>query len=184
MEWNAQFYALFARALMVAAPHEFSAMVEQIIKLPDQPFGDTAEALLHADVLYFNDATWPPERSVELRARMASRTMSLLRWSYNYSPGPLSIDFDTGRVVAKILLNTHDPFQGTRSYLVPAVADRLDPLLEPMRSLQSGGPTEFLANSSRSVSPKPMNSISASKWRRRLPTKATPTLQRQSTGPN
>jgi len=145
-EWNAQFYALFAHALMDATPQEFDAMVEQVTKLPDQPFADIAETLLHAaDVLYFNDAMRPPERSVELRARLAVRTMALQGWRYNHSPGDLSIDFDTGRVVAKMLLNTYDPFQGTRSYLVPAVADRLDPLLEPMRPLQAGGPTTFVA---------------------------------------
>ena len=145
-EWNAQFYALFAETLMDAAPDQFGVLVEQVIALPDQPFGNVAETLLHAaDVLYFNDASRSPERPVELRARMATRTMALRRWRYNYSPGDLSIDYDTGGIVAKILLNTHDPFRGTRSYLVPAVADRLDPLLGPMRSLQAGGPTSFVA---------------------------------------
>lgn len=145
-EWNAQFYALFAEALMDAAPGQFDELVEQVTALPDQPFGNVAETLLHAaDVLYFNDASRSPERPVELRVRMATRTMALRRWRYNYSPGDLSIDFDTGGVVAKILLNTHDSFRGTRSYLVPAVADRLDPLLEPMRPLQTGGPTSFVA---------------------------------------
>ena len=131
---------------MDAAPDQFDVLVEQVTALPDQPFGNVAETLLHAaDVLYFNDASRSPERPVELRARMVTRTMALRRWRYNYSPGDLSIDHDTGGVVAKILLNTHEPFRGTRSYLVPAVADRLDPLLEPMRSLQAGGPTSFVA---------------------------------------
>ena len=48
-------------------------------------------------------------------------------------------------MVAKLFLNTYDPFRGTRSYFVPAVADRLDPLLEPMRQLLPGGPTSFVA---------------------------------------
>ncbi len=145
-EWNTQFYALYAEALMIASTDDLEAMVEQVTSLPDQSFADVAETLLHAaDVLYFNDATRAPERPVELRVRMASRTMALRRWRFNYSPGDLSIDFDTGGVVAKMLLNTHKPFQGTRSYLVPAVADRLDPLLEPMRPLEAGGPTAFVA---------------------------------------
>ncbi len=145
-EWNMEFYALYAEALMIVSTDAFEAMVEQVTSLPDQSFVDVAETLLHAaDVLYFNDATRAPERPVELRLRMANRTMALRRWRYNHSPGDLSIDFDTGGVVAKMLLNTHDPFQGTRSYLVPAVAYRLDPLLEPMRPLQAGGPTVFVA---------------------------------------
>ena len=62
-----------------------------------------------------------------LRKRIATRAMSLRRWQYNYAPGDLSIDYDTGGIIAKLFLNTYDPFQGTRTYLVPAVVDRLDP---------------------------------------------------------
>lgn len=47
--------------------------------------------------------------------------------------------------MARLLLNTHNPISGTRSYLVPAVADRLDPLLHPLRGLQASGPTTFVA---------------------------------------
>lgn len=145
-EWNTQFYALFAEASMNADPEHFHNLVEQVTNLPDKSFADVAEMLLHAaDVIYFNDASRPPQRPVDLRTRISIRTMSLRRWRYDYSPGDLSIDYDTGGVVAKLFLNTHDPFRGTRSYLVPAVADRLDPLLEPMRPLQPGGPTSFVA---------------------------------------
>ncbi|MGJ5141266.1 hypothetical protein ACQR1V_25025 [Bradyrhizobium oligotrophicum] len=145
-EWNTQFFALFAKALMDADSHHFHDLIEQVTNLPDKPFSDVAETLLHAaDVLYFNQASRLPQRAVELRTRMATRTMSLGRWRYNHSPGDLSIDHDTGGVVAKLFLNTHDVFRGTHSYLVPAVADRLDPLLEPMRQLLAGGPTSFVA---------------------------------------
>ena len=145
-EWNTQFYSLFAETLMDAEPEQFEELVGQITDLPDKCFADVAETVLHsADVLYFNDATRSSDRAVELRTRMVTRVMALQRWRYNYSPGDLSIDYDTGGVVAKMLLNTHDPFNGTRSYLVPAVADRLDPLLGPIRVLQSGGPTSFVA---------------------------------------
>ena len=103
---------------MDAAPDEFEVLVEQITDLPDKPFGDVAETLLYAaDVLYFNDAARPPERSVELRKRIVTRTMSLRRWRYTYSPSDLSIDYDTAGVVAKLLLNTHNPFRGTRSFI-------------------------------------------------------------------
>ena len=145
-EWNAQFYVLFAAALMDASPVRFDDLVKLVTDLPDQSFSKVAETLIHAaDVLYFNAGSRQPTRPVELRKRMVVRTMSLRRWKFNRSPGDLSIDFDTGGVVAKLLLNTHDPFDGTRSYLVPSVADRLDPLLDPMGPLQSGGPTTFVA---------------------------------------
>jgi hypothetical protein len=145
-EWNDQFYALFAAVLLDAGPAEFGPLVEQVTGLPDKSFGDVAETLiLAADVLYFNDATRSPVRPVELREQLAARTMALRRWRNNYAPGELSIDYETGGVVARMLLNTHNPFTGTRSYLVPAVADRLDPLLDPLRALQMGGPTTFVA---------------------------------------
>jgi hypothetical protein len=176
-EWNAEFYALFAEALMNAAPDQFDVLVEQVTALPDQSFGDVVQTLLHAaDALYFNDASRSSERPVELRARIATRTMALRRWRYNYSPGNLSVDHDTAGVVAKILLNTHDPFRGARSYLVPAVADRLDPLLEPMRPLQAGGPTSFVAFCTMNmllVAPRARHLdfvlVAIEAWRERLP---------------
>ena len=145
-EWNTQFYVLFADALMNAESDHVDGLIEQVTNLPDKSFCDVAETLLHAaDVLYFNQASRPPYRLAELRTRMATRTMSLRGWRYNYSPGDLTIDYDTGGVVAKLFLNTHDSFRGTGSYLVPAVAERLDPLLESMRRLLRGGPTSFVA---------------------------------------
>lgn len=131
---------------MEASLERFEAQLKLVTGLPDQPFSGVAETLIHAvDVLYFNDPSRPPARPVELRRRMGDRTMSLRRWQFNGSPQDLSIDFATGGVVAKLLLNTDDRFRGARSYLVPAVADRLDPLLDPMRPLQPGGPTTFVA---------------------------------------
>ena len=145
-EWNEQFYVLFTAALMDATPVRFDDLVKLVTDLPDQPFSKVAETLIHAaDVLYFNDPSRASAQPVALRRRMVDRTMALRRWKFNRSPGDLSIDYDTGGVVAKLLLNTHDPFKGTRSYLVPAVADRIDPLLDPMRPLQSSGPTTFIA---------------------------------------
>jgi hypothetical protein len=145
-EWNDQFYMLFAAVLLDPDSSEFGPLVDQVTGLPDKSFSNVAETLIHAaDVLYFNDATRSPVRPVELRERLATRTMALRRWRDNYAPGELSIDFETGGVVARMLLNTHNPFSGTRSYLVPAVADRLDPLLDPLRGLQTSGPTTFVA---------------------------------------
>src|SRR3546814_7680033 len=48
-------------------------------------------------------------------------------------------------VVAKLLLNTHNLIGGTTSYLVPAVFDRIDPILEVLRPFVRGGPTPFVA---------------------------------------
>lgn len=77
-EWNDQFYALFAAVLLDADSSEFEPLVDQVTGLPDKSFSDVAETLiLAADVLYFNDATRSPVRPVELRERLATRTMAL-----------------------------------------------------------------------------------------------------------
>ena len=60
-------------------------------------------------------------------------------------PGDLRIDRDTGPLIAKLLMNLYNAFTSTGSYLVPAVLDRLDPLLDTLRPLLPGGPTAFVA---------------------------------------
>ena len=52
---------------------------------------------------------------------------------------------ESGGVVAKMLLNTHDPLSETRSYVPVSLFDRVDPLLEAMRPMLPGGPTTFVA---------------------------------------
>lgn len=145
-EWNTQFYALAVPVMLNGPEEAFERMVGQFEGLPDQPFCDVAESVLHAaDVWYFNNSDRSPERPVRLRTRLAERVRALRRWNWNFNPGDLSIDYDTGGVVAKLFMNTHNPFVGTTSYLVPGVFDRIDPLLETLRPLLPGGPTTFVA---------------------------------------
>jgi hypothetical protein len=144
-EWNQQYYVLFARMLIEAPADRFDYAVRLITDLPDEPFGDVAETVIHAiDVLYFNDPKQAAGRPAELRERMAARVLQLRRWRYEHSPGSLRIDHDTGGVVGKVLFNDHGLIGGTRTYLVPAVIDRLDPLLDTIRPLFHGGPTAFV----------------------------------------
>jgi hypothetical protein len=145
-EWNTQFYALAVPVALSASEERFEEMLRRLEGLPDQPFCDVAESVLHAaDVWYFNHPDRSAERPVRLRTRMAERVRALRRWNWNFNPGDLSIDYDTGGVVAKLFMNTHNPFVGTTSYLVPGVFDRIDPLLETLRPLLPGGPTTFVA---------------------------------------
>ena len=71
--------------------------------------------------------------------------MALERWSWDNRPGDLRIDHDTGPPIAKLLMNLYNAFASTKSYLVPAVFDRVDPLLDTLRPLMPGGPTAFIA---------------------------------------
>lgn len=51
----------------------------------------------------------------------------------------------TAGVVAKLMLSTYNPFNGTRSYLPAILFDRVDPLLPAIRPILPGGPTAFVA---------------------------------------
>jgi len=145
-EWNNVFYVLVANELMDAGDDRFDELLAQIEGLPDRSFGDVSEIVLHAaDVCYFNDVSRSPERAVELRRRLVARASKLRYWNRDPRPGDLSVDRDTGGVVAKLLLNTHNLIGGTTSYLVPAVFDRIDPILEVLRPFVRGGPTPFVA---------------------------------------
>lgn len=145
-EWNLQYFALFAQQLMEAPSDRFEADIQLITQLPDEPFNDVAEIVIQAaDALYFNNPQCPPTRPVELRSRLAHRVVTLRQWKYVRDPASLSIGREVAGVVAKMLLNTHNPFNGTNSYLPAALSERLDPLLEPMRPLLPGGPTSFVA---------------------------------------
>ncbi|HDS0923447.1 TPA: ATP-binding protein [Stenotrophomonas maltophilia] len=146
MEWNSVFYVLVANELMDAGDDRFDELLAQIEGLPDRSFGHVSEIVLHAaDVCYFNDVSRSPERAVELRRRLVARASKLRYWNRDPRPGDLSVDRDIGGVVAKLLLNTHNLIGGTTSYLVPAVFDRIDPILEVLRPFVRGGPTPFVA---------------------------------------
>lgn len=145
-DWNHQFYILFAAALMDAGHDRFEWHLLPILELPDRSFCDVADALIHAaDVRYFNDRSRPAARARDLRERLVTRTIALERWSCDNRPGDLRIDHDTGPLIAKLLMNLYNAFTSTESYLVLAVFDRLDPLLDTLRPLLPGGPTAFVA---------------------------------------
>jgi hypothetical protein len=145
-DWNMYYYALFAERLLDATDESFEADLKLVTDLPDEPFGKVAQTVIHsADALYCNDPQRPAARPADLRARLAQRVMALHRWRYADDPASSRIDMQSGGIVAKIMLNTYNPFNGTQSYLPPLLFDRVDPLLPSMRPLLPGGPTAFVA---------------------------------------
>ncbi|MER8855843.1 AAA family ATPase [Mesorhizobium australicum] len=145
-DWNLHYYALFAERLLDGTPASFDTDLKLVTDLPDEPFGDVAQAVMHAaDALYFNDPQRPASRPADLRAKLVERVMALKRWEYAGDPVSSRIDMESGGIIAKMLLNTYDPFNGTHSYLPPLLFDRVDPLLATMRPLLRGGPTVFVA---------------------------------------
>jgi hypothetical protein len=145
-EWNMHYYALFAERLLNANAVSFEADLKLVTNLPDEPFGEVAQTVIHsADALYFNDPQRPAARHADLRARLAQRVIALQKWRCADDPASSRIDTQSGGIVAKIMLNTYNPLNRTQSYLPAALFDRLDPLLPTLRSLLPGGPTAFVA---------------------------------------
>lgn len=145
-DWNLQFYVCYARHLFDVPAMRFADDVELVTSLPDKSFGDVAPSLIHgADVLYFDDAGRAPHRAAELRKRLGERVLQMRLWSRFEQTARLSVDYDTAGVAAAMFFGTHDPFNGTRSYLSEKVFDRIDPLLTTIGALLPGGPTAFVA---------------------------------------
>lgn len=179
-EWNGQFYRIVATDILTGTEQRFDELVKQIELLPDRSFGHVGEVLLHeADAWYFNDPKRSSSRPATLRARLVSRTLELSSWRRGSRAGNLSVASDMGGIVAQLLMNFHDPFHGARSYLVPAVFDRVDPLLEVVRPMISSGPTQFVALCTMNtllVAPRARHIefllAAVAAWSKRLPTDA------------
>jgi len=145
-KWNTHYYALFAERLLDATDASFEVDLKLVTDLPDEPFCEVGQAVIHsADALYFNDPERPAARPADLRTRLAQRVMALHSWQYADDPASPRIDMQIAGIVAKIMLSTYNPFNGTQSYLPPMLFDRVDPLLPAMRRLLPGGPTTFVA---------------------------------------
>ncbi|MER9223616.1 hypothetical protein NKI48_33155 [Mesorhizobium sp. M0644] len=145
-DWNLHHYALFAERLLDGTPMSFDPDLKLVTDLPDEPFCEVAQTVMHAaDALYFNDPQRTASRPADLRTKLVERVIALKRWEYAGDPASSRIDMESGGIIAKMLLNTHDPFNGTYSYLPPLLVDRVDPLLATMRPLLRGGPTVFVA---------------------------------------
>jgi len=145
-DWNQQFYLLVAAVIMDAPQDRLDAILTPILELPDRSFCEVADTLTRAaDACYFNDRVRSADRACAIRRQLVARTIALDRWSWHRQPGDLGIDLETGPTIAAMLMNEYIFGSGSRSYLVPAIFDRIDPLLETLRPMMPGGPTAFVA---------------------------------------
>ena len=145
-DWNYQFYALVSSTLMDAAEDRFSSLLQPIIELPDQPFCDVGKTIIRAaDVHYFDEPNRPSAQACALRQKMVTRAIKLDSWLWDSRRGELGTDLRTGPMIGMLLMNLYSAFSGTKTYLDPAVFDRVDPLLETLRPMMPGGPTAFIA---------------------------------------
>lgn len=147
-EWNNQFYRLAAWSILQRQDDIVEDFVGQVSGLPDKPFSDVGSALLHAsDVAFYNaKPPLPNDRAERVRALLSTRMIQMGAWTRAPREGELNIDRRLTGIVSTLFMCNHDPFgRGTSSYLVPAVFDRVDPMLGAVRPLVAGGPTPFVA---------------------------------------
>lgn len=145
-EWNHNFYDIAARGILDAPDERFEQFLSTLDGLPDKPFCDVAATLLYGvDVLFFNFAPRSDNRAERVRQAVVRRTIAMRRWTDDQRRGDLSIEHHLGPLIGTLFLNSHNPFTGTKSYLVPEVFDRVDPMLDVLRPLLAGGPTVFIA---------------------------------------
>jgi len=145
-DWNLQYYSFYAERLLDGDDAAFAADLPFVTDLPDAPFSEVAQTVLHAaDVLYFNHSSRAPARPVALREKLVARLMTLNRWQSVRYPAEARIDLESGGVIAKMLFNTYGMINGTHSYLPPALFDRVDPFLPVLRPMLPGGQTVFVA---------------------------------------
>jgi hypothetical protein len=131
---------------MDASDERFNRLLEPVLALPDASFCDVSDAVIHAaDVLYFNDQSRPAGRAIALRERLVLRMTKIRRWPWYRRAADLQVDHTSGPPIAKLFMNLYTAFTGAESYLVPAVFDRIDPLLVTLRPMLAGGPTAFIA---------------------------------------
>lgn len=176
--WNSVFYELAASVLLEGSDSDFDAAVDAITAMPDKSFASVSATFLYAaDVWYFNTAGHPADRAVKLREKLVTRTLALRHWNQAPPPGAHSFNRDTSPIVGTILMNSVSAFTETRSYLKPALFDRIDPLLEPLGPLLKGGPVALIALcvvNTLSVHPSARHAefliSGAELWQSRLPT--------------
>lgn len=145
-DWNFHYYAFYAERLLDGDDAAFAADLPFVTDLPDAPFAEVAQTVQHAaDVIYFNQASRAPARPVALREKLVARVMTLSRWKSARNPAEAHIDHESAGVIAKMLFNTYGMFNGTHSYLPPALFDRVDPFLPVLRPMLPGGQTVFVA---------------------------------------
>ncbi|WP_299391413.1 hypothetical protein [Pelagibius sp.] len=145
-EWNLKFYDIAVRVILDAPENRFSQFLSELERLPDQSFCDVAVILLRSlDLLFFNFSPRSDNRAERVRSAVVGRTMAMREWSYRPRRGDHSIESHFGPLVGTLFFNSHNPFAVTRTYLVPAVFERVDTMLDTLRPLLTGGPTTFIA---------------------------------------
>ena len=137
---------IFAYVLMDAPDERFAQELTRVMVLPDDAFARAVSVIaMVADVIYFDDPTCPAGRAVVLRRRLVERAVTMRSCQFDHEPGALSSDHDTRDLFGTLLFNQANALRGTSSYLVPSVADRIDPLLDAVSALQNCGRTTYIA---------------------------------------
>ena len=144
-EWNANYYALLANALIGLSITEIDELaVTRITALPDGSFFDISPQFLRTiDALYFNDHLLKTEAPV-IRQRFVDRMSTSSAWRRLVGSRSSSIEFHLGPAVGTIFFNDY-VLRQTKCYLTAKGIERVGPFLPALTDLLALGPSYFVA---------------------------------------
>jgi hypothetical protein len=144
-EWNSNYYALLARALVGLTEAEIDELaVARIAALPDQSFFDVTPQFLRAvDVIYFNDHLLEAE-APGIRQRFIDRLTASSGWQRLIGSRSSSIELHLAPAVGAIFFNDYVLRQAT-TYLQPKAMELVAPFLPALIDVVTRGPSYFVA---------------------------------------
>lgn len=176
-EWNGVFYPLMAHAFVRMPPDQIATFVAEITALPDASFFDIIGNLVPAlDEMYFNELGMDLDTAVSLRTLLCDRLMESAGWLWERERTEMSVEMTIGPAIAPLFFCHHNPFTGSKCYLLERGIDQVDAFLPLLTRLISEGSVPFIAVLTMNlleVSPKqehlPFLLSSGLTWLRRQP---------------
>lgn len=146
-EWNSVYFALLARDLAGADDAAVDRLaLEPLASLPDESFFEALTRFQRSiDVVHFNDRGLATASAVRIRARLAERVRASNSWHWMVRRRSSSVEMHLGPAIATLFLNDYGWTQPAKTYLPPALIERLTPFLPALERCAVEGATPFVA---------------------------------------
>ncbi|KQW02802.1 hypothetical protein [Rhizobacter sp. Root1221] len=142
-EWNdAYFVAALAAALAAGDAGIEEYVLQPLAQLPEERFLNAADAVLHElDRLWLNGGVVSDSTAVSIREALAKRLVATRAWRRLASERSSGIGIHVAGAVAAMFMGRHEMGRGSRCYVLPPGAARVDfllPMLTPLAEQAAG----------------------------------------------